>query len=99
MNKNEPDNEELINNLCDHYGIEDDDTYVDEEDYALEVETDMSLQSLCKSLKRLFFSFCYCFLQKKKNIFKTIKFIIAQIWFKVKLYLYKICVDIYVYMC
>lgn len=43
MNKNEPDNEELINNLCDRYGIEDDDTYVDEEDYALEVETDMSL--------------------------------------------------------
>lgn len=43
MNRHDPENEELINNLCDHYGIEDDDTYVDEEDYALEVETDMSL--------------------------------------------------------
>ena len=43
MNRHDPENEELINNLCDRYGIEDDDTYVDEEDYALEVETDMSL--------------------------------------------------------
>ena len=68
MNKNEPDNEELINNLCDHYGIEDDDTYVDEEDYALEVETDMSLQSLCKSLKRLFFFFLLLFFTEGKKI-------------------------------
>lgn len=47
-----------------------DNTFVHDDDYALEVETDYSLQRLCRSLKLLSFSFSE---EDKREFFKGLK--------------------------